>query len=127
MSVPTKARPIRGAVRVLIGERKPRLFLLPKSTAKSVMDLLGPYAHDDEERVVSAADVLADEYARAGKAATVLRGYRTRDGLTQQRLAVLLGCTQGDVSAMENARRPIGRAMARKLARIFETDYRVFL
>ena len=71
-------------------------------------------------------EVFADLDAKYGKAGAVLRGLRSRDGMTQQQLAKELRVTQGDISAMENGRRPIGKSMAARLAKVFKSDYRVF-
>ena len=38
-----------------------------------------------------------------------------------------LGVTQGDLSKMENRKRSVGKQMAHRLAKVFNTDYRVFL
>lgn len=57
----------------------------------------------------------------------MLRGLRYREDLTQVQLAKKLGITQGNLSAMERGRRPIGKTMALRLAKIFNTDYRIFL
>lgn len=56
-----------------------------------------------------------------------LRGARVKEGLTQVELSEKLGIEQGNVSAMENGRRPIGKAMAKRLATVLNIDYRVFL
>jgi DNA-binding XRE family transcriptional regulator len=45
-----------------------------------------------------------------------LRIRRENAGLTQARLAQLAGLTVSNISAMENGRRPIGLAVAKRLA-----------
>ena len=60
-------------------------------------------------------------------AATALRGARKKDALTQKQLAKVLGISQNHISEMENGKRPIGKEMARRLAKILNVDYRVFL
>ena len=58
----------------------------------------------------------------------ILRGARTREGLTQRQLAEGIGARQHHISEMENGRRPITPDMARKLAEALNaSDYRVFL
>ncbi|EKD83375.1 MAG: hypothetical protein ACD_39C00723G0004 [uncultured bacterium] len=57
----------------------------------------------------------------------VLRGLRTRDNLTQSELAKKTGLLQSHVSEMENGSRTIGKTVAKKLAQVFETDYKIFL
>lgn len=56
-----------------------------------------------------------------------LRGFRNRENLTQNALGVLLGIQQTNISKMERGERPIGKETAKKLAKLFETDYRIFL
>ena len=57
----------------------------------------------------------------------VIRGLRFRDGLTQVELADKIGILQSHISEMENGRRSVGKAMAKKLARVFNSDYKIFL
>jgi ribosome-binding protein aMBF1 (putative translation factor) len=56
-----------------------------------------------------------------------LRGARKREGLTQKELARLVGISQTHVSEMEHGKRPIGKDMARRLAKVLKVHYRVFL
>jgi ribosome-binding protein aMBF1 (putative translation factor) len=72
-------------------------------------------------------EAMKDRIAQGGEAAAVLRGARATKGLTQMELAAKLGIPQGNVSAMENGKRPIGREMAKRLGEILDVDYRVFL
>ena len=61
------------------------------------------------------------------KPATALRGARKREALTQKQLAKELSISQNHISEMENGKRPIGKEMAKRLAKILNVDYRVFL
>jgi DNA-binding XRE family transcriptional regulator len=56
-----------------------------------------------------------------------LRGARKREGLTQKDLAHLVGISQTHISEMEHGKRPIGKDMARRLAKVLRVNYRVFL
>lgn len=58
--------------------------------------------------------------------ASILRGLRYRAELTQKQLAKKLNIRQHHLSEMENAKRSIGKAMAQKLAKVFECDFRIF-
>ena len=55
------------------------------------------------------------------------RGLVTGEGLTQEQLAQGLGTKRTNLSEMENGRRPIGKNLAKRLAQVLKTDYRVFL
>jgi plasmid maintenance system antidote protein VapI len=57
----------------------------------------------------------------------ILRGARHREGLTQARLAVLIGVKPIHISEMEKGKRAIGKDMAKRLAQVLHTSYRVFL
>lgn len=57
----------------------------------------------------------------------LLSGARCREGLTQARLAELTGIPRRHISAMENSKRPLGKANARKLAAALNVDPRRFL
>jgi len=56
-----------------------------------------------------------------------LRGARKRETLTQKELAHLVGVSQTHISEMEHGKRPIGKEMARTLAKALKVNYRVFL
>jgi len=66
--------------------------------------------------------------ARRGNVpASVLRGARSKEEMTQTHLSELTGIPQRHISEMERGKRPIGKEMAKKLADALKTDYRVFL
>ena len=54
-------------------------------------------------------------------------GARTKEGMTQTRLAELTGKPQRHLSMMEHGKRTIGKKNARLLAKALKVDYRVFL
>lgn len=81
----------------------------------------------DDESTVPADEAFKDLYTKYGKAGTILRGARAKEGLTQQQLAEKLGIEQPNVAAMESGKRPIGKEMAKRLAKVLNIDYRVFL
>ncbi|MFH0811269.1 MAG: helix-turn-helix transcriptional regulator [Pseudomonadota bacterium] len=60
-------------------------------------------------------------------ASVALRGARKKESLTQKQLAELIGISQPHVSEMEHGKRPIGKEMAKRLAKVFNGTYRVFL
>lgn len=59
--------------------------------------------------------------------AVYLRGIRHREGLTQKELAARLDISVPKLSAMENGRRNIGKAMAIKVAEVLGCDWRQLL
>jgi len=58
---------------------------------------------------------------------SAIRGLRFREGLTQEQLAHLLEVKRTNLSEMENGKRPIGKNMAKRLAQVLKTDYKIFL
>ena len=65
MSAPMRTHRTNGTVKVSVGGRNPKLFLVPKKAAESVVELLRPYAQRDE-RTVAAAEVFGKHYAKHG-------------------------------------------------------------
>ena len=59
--------------------------------------------------------------------AIVLKNCRLDDGLTQKQLAEKVDVLATHISEMEKEKRPIGKALAKKLAKVFTLDYRMFL
>lgn len=80
-----------------------------------------------EEIPMSADDVMKKICDNRPEWAVALHGFRYRDGLTQRALGEMLGVEQTNISKMEQGKRPIGKIIAKRLAKIFKTDYRLFL
>ena len=57
----------------------------------------------------------------------ILRGSRVKEELTQVQLSEMTGIPRRHISEMEHGKRPIGKEMAKKLAKALKCDYRVFL
>lgn len=56
-----------------------------------------------------------------------LKEQRRRMGFTLAELSNLTGIAVSNLSAMESGKRPIGLAIAKKLAKALKIDYRVFV
>jgi DNA-binding XRE family transcriptional regulator len=52
---------------------------------------------------------------------------RTKEDMTQKELSRLTGIPQGHISEMENGKRAIGVKTAKKLAKVLNISYKVFL
>ena len=92
---------------------------------KSMLTLAGHKVRrvDSEgEEVVSADDVFPE-----ASPAMALRGFRGKMEWTQQELAEKLGTTQNCISAMESGKRLISMNMAKRLGKVFNISYKVFL
>ena len=124
MSEPMKAPRTKGAIPIQVGDRKARLFLVPKTRAEDVVKMLRSYEVDDSVPWRVVMQDLIDKYSEPG---VMLRGARAKESLTQSELARRLGIPQSNISEMESGRRPIGKAMAKRLAKVLNVGYRVFL
>ena len=61
------------------------------------------------------------------KAGALLKGLRAREGLSQVEFAKKINITQANLSTMENGRRSIGKIIAKRIEKVFGTNYRYFL
>ena len=80
-----------------------------------------------EEQAISVSDYYKQSYGDFPRWAVLLSGLRNREGLTQSELGEMIGVAQYHISRMEHGRRAIGKTLAKKLAALFKTDYRIFL
>jgi DNA-binding XRE family transcriptional regulator len=113
----TKKRPIETVELRLIG---------PIVNMAQAVENLKPLGFVDASDSVPWRDAYPEcsEEQLIGKA---LAGARNREGLTQMKLAELIGVPQRHISEMENAKRPIGRDMAKRIGKALNISYKVFL
>ena len=98
-------------------------FRIPATKVVKVKEVLASYgAIAAEPESVPWEEVYPDF-----NGSVALRGARKREGLTQKDLAALVGVSQTHISEMEHGKRPIGKDMARRLAKVLKANYRVFL
>ena len=112
---------------ITFGKGHQQIFLVPTTKANGILKLIEEYRVDKDNELIDAENAFADLHKKYSKAGSLLQGFRLRDDLTQTQLAKKLGTSQPAVAAMESGDRPIGKAVAKKLAKIFDTDYRNFL
>ncbi len=77
---------------------------------------------EDDAETVALEEVFPDLHS-----GSAIRGLRYRENLTQAQLAEKIGVKRHHISEMENNKRPIGKAMAKRLARALHTDDKLFL
>lgn len=128
MSVLTKKHPT-DKVEILINQGRVRRWVGPKSKLRLVRDLLSEldFKPVEIEKGVSWRELVKEGIKENGEPGLMLQGARHKEELTQVQLAKKLGMPQSHISAMENGSRPIGKVMAKRLAKVFKMDYRVFL
>lgn len=96
-----------------------------KEAIEKILDLAGmdfQIKDEEEEALYTIEEVFPDFHV--GHA---LRGLRSREGLTQRKLAEMIGVKPNHISEMENGKRPIGKEMSKRLAKALRTGYKVFL
>lgn len=121
MSVPMKKRLTEI---VTVGSES---FKVPKETAKAVLVLLKGNRDANENITADKSDIIKLLDAKFTSAGAILQGARIKEGLSQVELAEKLKVSQTNLSKMELGKRPIGKAMAKRIAVILKVDFRVFL
>jgi len=122
MSAPMKTRPTE--IQIKAGEKVFRFTDVPPSKLKPILVSLKAYS----DEALPWRDIAAARIKSAGgESAHMVKTSREMAGLTQTDLAKRLGMPQANVSQIETGRRSVGKALAKKLAKVFGVDYRVFL
>lgn len=127
MPEPMRRHPTNGANVIVKMKEAPQLYVVSRKHLTALMNFLNRNAKPVGEETVPADEVFKDLYAKYTKPGVAVRGGRTKEGLTQVELAKRLGIAQGDVSAMENGKKSIGKKMAKRLSKVLRIHYRVFL
>lgn len=99
--------------------------LIPLSARESFERFISSIGGTIEQETDEEAPVPID--VDSIKPCDCLRGLRYRESLTQKEMSAKIGVTQGNLSAMERGKRPIGKALAKKIADIFGGSYKSFL
>jgi DNA-binding XRE family transcriptional regulator len=81
----------------------------------------------EDRGYITAEEFYKETFGDFPKGAIYLAGLRYREDLTQQELGKMLAIKQSNISMMERGLRPIGKVLAKKLGKFFDTDYRKFL
>lgn len=105
---------------------KRKLFLVPSEKANAIETLIKE-APGSENDLIDAGEVFPDLRDPEKRPFIVFRGIRAKTGLTQEEVAERLGITQAEVSKIECGKRPIGKALAKKIEQEFKIDYRRLL
>ncbi|MDL2316162.1 helix-turn-helix transcriptional regulator [Desulfovibrio sp. OttesenSCG-928-A18] len=86
---------------------------------------------EEEKRVTTVSDekewYTLEELFPDHHGGDVVRGLRYREGMTQKQVAESIGISVNNLSHIENGRRPIGKDVAKRLAKALNTDWRLFL
>jgi DNA-binding XRE family transcriptional regulator len=85
-------------------------------------EILGNEGQDEAGRLYSIGEVFPNFHP-----GDTLKGARLMHELTQSKLAAVIGVKASHISEMEKGKRPIGKEMAKRLAKALRTSYQVFL
>ena len=97
---------------------------VPASKLKPIISSLDEY----KDEAIDWREVARDRIkSSGGETAHMVRSARRAAGLTQVELAKKLGMPQANLSQVETGNRSVGKALAKKMAKVFDLDYRVFL
>jgi DNA-binding XRE family transcriptional regulator len=83
---------------------------------------LGDEGKDEESRLYSIDEVFPNFHP-----GDTLKGARLMHELTQAKLGAMIEVKASHISEMEKGKRPIGKEMAKRLAKALGTSYKVFL
>ena len=103
---------------------KPEIYTVPKKVGREVISYIEEI---NTEKSLAAHVVFPELIDDVKRAATILRGLRYRENLTQKQLAEKLSIHQHHLSEMENGKRGISKDMAKKLAATLNTNWKIFL
>ena len=146
MSEPMKKRPTRvnikkskaPVLKFQFGSIRYAFSEVPKPKIESILKMvksLEKYSVDDDSESINWRDSTSfkEDLKRVGgkkehqESALMLKGARAKENMTQVELANILGTKQHNISMIENGKRPIGKKLAKRLAEIFNVNYKVFL
>ena len=124
MSALTKKRPTEEVSIIVKSGQEPKVFRLSEKNAGPILKLLAPYKEEDSISWEELTDTRMKKHSAPGVA---LRGARIKEDMSQAELSKKTGIAQYNLSKMENGERPIGKTLAKRLSRVLNIDYRVFL
>ncbi len=119
---PTRGKPMSSILYVVDNEN---FYAIPEHVAARYKVEVKRGVH--KKGNVKAEDIFSKLDERVGKAASLLKGLRSRENLSQVEFAKKIGVSQANLSKMENGSRPIGKTIAKRIANAFSVNYRYFL
>ena len=128
MSVVAKMLPTE-RVTIKIGHGQTEVVMLPRDAANNLLLFIKQCqpALLKKENNIKIGDIEPKMKDPSLRTASILRGARYKENMTQVDLAKKLKITQSDLSKMEHGKRPIGKKLAQRIAEILKIDYRILL
>lgn len=128
MSAHTRKLLTNDSIKVTVHGNLDTNFTIPYKDSRKLFDFLHSLqSYEEDDVLISADEVFKDIDKKHGKVGVTIRGLRVRDGLTQRDLSQKLNIHQSHISQIENGKRVVGKNLAHKLAKVFHTNYRLFL
>jgi ribosome-binding protein aMBF1 (putative translation factor) len=98
----------------------------PKTKVKALRESAQLLGFVDATELVPWREIFS-EYTDEQLPGVALAGARHKEGLSQVQLSKLTRIPQRHISEMEHGKRPIGKETARRLAKVLNVSYKVFL
>ena len=102
-------------------------FKLSLRAGRGLLSLLRNLQDDSNDDSVPAEEVFPDIRDPQKRIGIIFRGIRFKNDLTQVEVAKRLGIDQSDVSKIEKGKRPVGKALAKKVEKEFGIEYQRLL
>lgn len=103
-------------------------FKFPVEAGRGLVNFLrSVQMRNDNEESIDATEVFPNTQDVEKRVGIIFRSIRFKHDLTQAEIAERLGIDQSDVSKIEKGKRPIGKALAKKIEKEFGIDYRRLL
>jgi DNA-binding XRE family transcriptional regulator len=125
MSAHMRKHPIDAANATLSFRHSGHLYVIPEAIAEKY--IVSEAKQKFAKATIPAEEVFKEVIQTYSKPGLLLKGLRTREGLSQIDFAKKIKVSQANLSKMENGKRAIGRTIAKRIASQFKVDYRIFL
>lgn len=102
-------------------------FKLPAEAGRGLVHFLQGLQSAIDKDTIPAEEAFPEIKDPVKRIGIIFRGIRFKHSLTQAEVAKRLGLDQSDVSKIEKGKRPIGKALAKKIEQEFGIDYRRLL
>lgn len=112
--------------RMLYIRHSGKIYAIPIKVAEKYI-IKSNKSSKSQHKTIPAEVVFSELEKKLSRPGAMLKGLRTREGLTQIEFAQKIETTQNNISAMENGKRTIGKQIAKRIAKVFKIDYRYFL
>ena len=111
-------------IRIIIGEE---IFDIPSKDAKAVHSVVKIAERAHKREYVQSENVFRDIFDNLPRGAINLKASRVKENMSQKELSEKSGIPLTLISKYENGHRIISEDLAKKLAKIFKTNHKIYL